>query len=160
MTQVELARVAEMTHAQVSEIETGKRQPYPRTARKLADALGIDVSEILGSPDEPWGINWKLRRRADIWDASGGQCYYCGKTLHPFRNFHIDHIVAEVNGGPDTPDNLVAACRACNWDKRMAIDTPDSKALRAAGYKAYDGPSKPTIVRKRGHPPQIVSNDE
>jgi hypothetical protein len=30
----------------------------------------------------------------------------------------VDHIVAKVKGGEDTHDNLVAACRRCNIQKK------------------------------------------
>ena len=40
-----------MTRAAISQIETGKRQPYPSTIRKLADALGVDPQVLLKGDD-------------------------------------------------------------------------------------------------------------
>jgi transcriptional regulator with XRE-family HTH domain len=135
MTQGELGKAAGMTHAQISAIENGKRQPYPRNAKKLADALGVDIADILGG-DPSHGLQATTLRRADVWDKSGGVCYYCGKELHPIRDFHVDHFVATSLGGSDEPDNLVASCRECNWDKRMEIDWPERREqMREQGIK-------------------------
>lgn len=30
----------------------------------------------------------------------------------------VDHVIAKANGGTDTLDNLVAACRTCNGKKQ------------------------------------------
>jgi len=30
----------------------------------------------------------------------------------------VDHVIAKANGGTDTMDNLVAACRKCNGKKQ------------------------------------------
>jgi transcriptional regulator with XRE-family HTH domain len=131
MTQEELAKAAGMTHAAISQVEHGKRQPYPRTMKRLAAALGVELGALLGDEEYIAGrLQPGLARRADVWDASGGRCYYCGKQLHPFRDFHIDHFIAKSNGGADERDNLVASCRECNWDKRMVLDWPERRRQR------------------------------
>lgn len=43
-------------------------------------------------------------------------CFYCGDQLTP-ENFSTDHIIPLARGGKHTPENLVAACRYCNWSK-------------------------------------------
>lgn len=60
--------------------------------------------------------------RADVWDASDKHCHYCGKELHPLRDFCIDHVVPKCAGGTDAIDNLVAACRPCNLKKGVTSD--------------------------------------
>ena len=49
MTQRELALAAGLTNETVNRIERASepRTVYPLTARKLADALGVDTSELL-----------------------------------------------------------------------------------------------------------------
>jgi DNA-binding XRE family transcriptional regulator len=47
LTQRALARAAGMTPAQLSEIETGKKTGSVATLRRLADALGVTVDELL-----------------------------------------------------------------------------------------------------------------
>lgn len=137
LSQTELGKRAGMTHSQISDIENGKRQPYPRNAKKLADALMVDLDDILGDPDSPWGLQASIRRRADVWDKSGGLCYYCGKVLHPIRDFHVDHFISQGCGGTDDMENLVASCRACNWQKRMDLDWPERREQRKAEGKTW-----------------------
>lgn len=47
-------------------------------------------------------------------------CCYCGSTEH----LAVDHLIPRARGGPDTGDNFVWACRACNSSKgtRDVID--------------------------------------
>lgn len=42
------------------------------------------------------------------------RCAYCDATGGPF---HQDHVVPRSRGGPDSPANLVLACRSCNLEK-------------------------------------------
>ena len=41
------------------------------------------------------------------------ECAYCGST----SELQWEHIIPKSRGGPDTIDNLVQACRACNMEK-------------------------------------------
>ena len=40
-------------------------------------------------------------------------CYYCGSV----KNLCADHLIPKMRGGPDSPDNLICACRSCNSSK-------------------------------------------
>ncbi len=51
INQGELAEKAGTTRAAISQIETGKRQPYPSTIRRLADALGVEPRALLKGDD-------------------------------------------------------------------------------------------------------------
>lgn len=51
------------------------------------------------------------------------QCQYCGD-----RADSIDHVVPRSRGGRDDWDNLAAACRACNSEKRDR--TPEEAGMR------------------------------
>ena len=44
--QRELARLAGLSHAAVNDLERGKTKGYPATWRKIAQVLGIDVTQI------------------------------------------------------------------------------------------------------------------
>jgi hypothetical protein len=45
-----------------------------------------------------------------------GRCFYCEGDLD--RQVDVDHFLPWARGGPDALDNLVAAHRMCNNDKR------------------------------------------
>ena len=52
---------------------------------------------------------WKERIKEN-WNHT---CAYCGST----ENITLDHVKPRSLGGPDTSQNIVAACHQCNNDK-------------------------------------------
>ena len=57
--------------------------------------------------------------RAQVWEkafgsSTQGNCYCCKTTLNCLTSWHAGHIVASVNGGSDTADNLRVVCSSCN----------------------------------------------
>lgn len=81
------------------------------------------------------------RLRASVLDRDGHKCAYCGD-----RAGTADHIIPRYKGGPDTMDNLVAACTRCNalvggrvfpsldakkkWVTRAILNTPASFGVK------------------------------
>ncbi len=73
----------------------------------------------------------KLRQskidRQTVFEASGGKCWYCGKTLslerghehgiHPEDELVIEHQNPLSCGGEKRGANIVAACFSCNCRK-------------------------------------------
>jgi len=57
--------------------------------------------------------------------AQGGLCFYCRQPMG--RNVTAEHLRARSDGGPDTHENIVAACRYCNLQRhaRFAPNAPD-----------------------------------
>lgn len=53
-------------------------------------------------------------------------CQYCGAT----ERLTLDHVVPKSRGGPDTWDNLVAACVPCN--NRKGSRTPEEAGMTLA----------------------------
>lgn len=53
-----------------------------------------------------------------VFERDKGYCQYCGvDLLNSFSTYcsaTVDHLVARSLNGPDTEDNLVLACPACN----------------------------------------------
>ncbi len=54
------------------------------------------------------------------------RCQYCGVRGHVFE-LTLDHIVPRSRGGSSEPDNLCAACIACN--QRKGDRTPDEARM-------------------------------
>lgn len=48
LTQGELAGKAGMTPDAISDLEHGKRTPRPKTVRRLAEALDVEIGELTG----------------------------------------------------------------------------------------------------------------
>lgn len=72
----------------------------------------------------------KAMRHA-ILERDGHTCQYCGATA-PDVKLQIDHVVPKTLGGKDDPDNLIAACEACNSGKGASATKTrvDNSALR------------------------------
>ena len=43
-------------------------------------------------------------------------CQYCGRKA-PEVELQVDHVIPIEEGGTKGPENLVTACRECNWGK-------------------------------------------
>ncbi len=54
MSRQELSRAADVSYPYVSQIETGDRQPSIKTMAKLAQALGLPLSELASAAPESW----------------------------------------------------------------------------------------------------------
>ncbi len=66
----------------------------------------------------PAVVRREIARRGD------GSCTYCGKPgdiawygQQVWFEHEIDHVIPVDFGGPNTPENLVLACRMCNRRK-------------------------------------------
>lgn len=55
--------------------------------------------------------------RKVIYDKYGGRCAYCGKPIE-YKDMQIDHVLSVYNNGEDNSiENLMPACRMCNFYK-------------------------------------------
>ncbi len=79
----------------------------------------------------PFGRRSALSRRG-VFARDGHRCQYCGG-----RAESIDHVHPRSRGGSHTWENVVAACRRCNTNKRDQLLTDTSMRLRSV-------PSEPT----------------
>jgi hypothetical protein len=105
-------------------------------------------------------VEWRDLRRS-VLRRDRGTCQYCGGSA-----VTADHVVPRERGGPDHPDNLVAACALCNelaggsvfrsvaekrlWIKKVrrgddvSRPRPDPMPIRGSSRK-----TPPTVVEKR-----------
>lgn len=60
--------------------------------------------------------HWK-RIRLQVLRRDAYTCAYCGDVAD-----QVDHVHPKSKGGEDTLDNLVAACKRCNYAKRDKTD--------------------------------------
>lgn len=65
-----------------------------------------------------------------IFQKSGGKCHWCGTALQfecektgelPHNFYHVDHVIGIKDGGTNDDDNLVAACAACNHERKYDL---------------------------------------
>lgn len=75
------------------------------------------------------------RTRFEVLRRDEFRCQYCGlKAEETGEGLTIDHVVPVTLGGPDTPDNLVAACIDCNVGKSSI--QPDSPLVKSVSDHA------------------------
>jgi hypothetical protein len=99
-----------------------------------------------------------LRLRARAFVRQGFRCFYCGL---PMWNSHVgdftrvygvtldqaktqqctaEHLLARGNGGQDTEDNVVAACRHCNEVRhRYMPNAPWQQFFAVVGIQMANG---------------------
>ena len=65
-----------------------------------------------------------LLTRRNVLRRDGNRCQYCGSR----ERLTLDHVLPKSRGGPDTWDNLVAACGECNHRKGGRL--PDEAGMR------------------------------
>ena len=129
-SQKNLAEAAGVSRDSISNYETGHREAYPATARKLADALGVEIADLLqatarpkevapSSPDE-WAreVGARLHGMRDAeWDAHA-------RALDP------DEIEEEVRAFLDEAKMLHAAHAADKWQR------PEQKERRIELFRS------------------------
>ncbi len=69
--------------------------------------------------------------RRSIFARDGNKCQYCGRKADS-----IDHVIPKSKGGKHIWENVVAACRACNSNKR-------DKLLSETALKLLQKPRTP-----------------
>lgn len=67
------------------------------------------------------------RLRYEILRRDNHACRYCGAKASEVK-LTVDHVVPQSLGGSDDPDNLAAACTACNGGK--AASNPDAPLVK------------------------------
>ena len=104
------------------------------------ELVAADVARCLHSAraEHPWPSVVRLRRyvrtpyrkvlltRRNVFRRDGHRCQYCGAA----EGLTLDHVVPKSRGGPDTWENLVAACVPCN--NRKGGRTPDEAQMPLA----------------------------
>jgi len=83
------------------------------------------------------------RKRVEIYNKTGGRCYFCGRELeinplYPTDNeMTIDHLIPRSKGGSNKYANKVPACKYCNNLKsnRMITDKLSYKIFISYAYE-------------------------
>ncbi|MAC35282.1 MAG: HNH endonuclease [Haliea sp.] len=65
------------------------------------------------------------------------RCLYCGRQF-PRADLTRDHVLPTSRGGRDRWENVVAACRRCNWQK-------DNQTPEEAGMPLLAVPFRPNV---------------
>jgi 5-methylcytosine-specific restriction enzyme A len=79
-------------------------------------------------------------RKTQWWQrqVSKGVCHYC-KEPFPSKELTMDHIVPLIRGGRSTRGNVVAACKACNNQKKYLLPIEWEDYLRSLSSPTAGG---------------------
>lgn len=102
-----------------SAVKTIRDLIYWQYAKLIAKSAGqdkkfgfiMDRFKKLQSDEIAWSgsIREYIREQEVI-----GKCIYCGSA----ENLSVDHLIPRSRGGPESGDNAVTACKACNSSRR------------------------------------------
>jgi transcriptional regulator with XRE-family HTH domain len=96
LSQGALAEKADVSRDSISNYETGHREAYPSTARKLANALGVSVEELERSPN--WRAHY-LKQEAEHLDGLGEALASARDALNRDRADYAARFLELVDDG-------------------------------------------------------------
>lgn len=79
------------------------------------EAAGLEMRDPISPRRAPKKQQLSAKLRAQVFARNGLRCVHC--DCDDIELLGVDHIVAEVNGGPHTLDNLQTLCGSCNSKK-------------------------------------------
>mgnify|MGYP001608619089 FL=1 len=93
--------------------------------------------ENTGTSLAAWTADYRgvryTRARYAIYAADGRACLCCGATGDRVV-LSLDHVVPDVAGGSDEPENLVTVCVSCNSRRRDLTVPAYARRLVAGGH--------------------------
>lgn len=97
-------------------------EPFRSELLEFGTPCVVAMKEYVKTPPQRFAVT-----RTGIFVRDDYECQYCGA---PAEN--LDHVIPQSKGGPNTWENLVAACIKCNSYKgnRMLAQIPDLELRR------------------------------
>lgn len=84
-----------------------------------------------------------------VYKKYDGHCAYCGCELE-YKDMQVDHIFAVGRGGTNDIDNLLPACRQCNYDKHERTIERFRERLSKELYRSLDRVFVYRLAKKYG----------
>ncbi len=72
-----------------------------------------------------------------VYNKCNGHCAYCGCKLE-YKDMQVDHVLAVGRGGSNDINNLLPACRQCNYDKHEKTIEGFRKRISKELYKSLE----------------------
>lgn len=72
-----------------------------------------------------------------VYNKCNGHCAYCGCELE-YKDMQVDHVLAVGRGGGNELENLLPACRQCNYDKHTKSIEEFRKRIAKDLYKSLE----------------------
>lgn len=110
-----LRRLEKNGLGQFEAVDPGINGGRPTRQFVLNKSIGQDI--INGSVSQNGSGSISKAVRFNVLRRDGFRCVYCGNKASDQSPLQIDHVKPRSKGGSNEPENLVAACRACNIGK-------------------------------------------
>jgi 5-methylcytosine-specific restriction endonuclease McrA len=89
------------------------------------------------------------RVRQRVFDAHGGVCHVCKLPIKQGETWHLDHVIALIEGGENRETNLAPAHAHCNMAKANGEKMRKAKVQRTR--QKHTGARKPKqTIQSRG----------
>lgn len=72
-----------------------------------------------------------------VYNKCNGHCAYCGCELE-YKDMQVDHVLAVGRRGSNNIDNLLPACRQCNYDKHKKTIEGFRRRISKELYKSLE----------------------
>ena len=90
------------------------------------------------------------RVRLRVWDRCEGKCHRCNRAIPTGDAWILEHLIALINGGTNSEDNLRLTCSWCK-----PIKDAEDVAIKAKTYavrQTHILPREPSRLRGQGFP--------
>lgn len=95
------------------------------------------------------------RVRARVFERCHGKCHYCGRKIPVGDKWIMEHLVALINGGTNSEDNLCLTCSYCKPIKDAADVAVKAKVAAVRNKHLLPrAPSRLSSPGFRKSPPQ------
>lgn len=99
---------------------------------------------------------WR-KLREQVFNEYGRACAYCGYE-DPVMT--VDHILPRSRGGQDLLENLLPACRKCNYSRGNRMGNSDNNASNELTGRFFGIPRTPPTLHELNPPKNVsVSHD-
>lgn len=92
------------------------------------------------------------RVRLRVFERHGGRCHISGRRITPSDQWDCDHVIALVNGGRHSEDNLAPALRDPHREKTAEDVKVKSKTARVRAKHLGLWPASKRKIAGRGFP--------
>jgi transcriptional regulator with XRE-family HTH domain len=132
-SQKKLAEESGVSRDSISNYETGQREAWPATSRRLADALGVEIADLLQEPTSPKEVapsspdEWARERGARLHGMSGEEW-----DAHVHRLEAVSEVEEEFRAFLKESKMLTSALTGDKWlrpgNRKQRVDV--SRGLR------------------------------
>jgi 5-methylcytosine-specific restriction enzyme A len=110
----------------------------------MARSVALWIGKTDDTPAPP-------RVRLRVWDQCNGRCHMCGREIPTGDAWILEHLIALINGGTNSEDNLCLTCSWCKPIKDAADVAVKSKTYAVRSKHVL--PREPSRLRSAGFTP-------